>query len=53
MPENDIILQQIKEYEKVPNIEELLHDCQQEVKNLWNIKQLKKKKSLTKDYNTR
>ena len=34
MNDNDKILQQIKEYEKVPNIEQLLRDCQQEVKML-------------------
>jgi hypothetical protein len=34
MNDNDKILQQIKEYEKVPNIEQLLRDCHQEVKML-------------------
>ena len=34
MNDNDKILQQIKEYEKVPNIEQLLRDCQQEIKML-------------------
>lgn len=37
MNDNDKILQQIKEYEKVPNIEQLLRDCHQEVKMLENI----------------
>jgi len=41
---NDTILQQIKEYEKVPNIEQLLRDCQQEVKILEIILQDSKRR---------
>jgi hypothetical protein len=41
---NDTILQQIKEYEKVPNIDQLLRDCQQEVKMLEIILQDSKRR---------
>ena len=37
MNDNDKILQKIKEYERVRNISELLHDCQQEIQILENI----------------
>ena len=41
---NDTILQQIKEYEKVPNMDQLLRDCQQEVKMLEIILQDSKRR---------
>lgn len=44
MNDNDKILQKIKEYERVKNISELLHDCQQEIKILENILEDSKKR---------